>query len=783
LRISQQLHNVSTTPYNHTSTEPPRWAVRVNCYLYVSLALTLSSAFVSVLALQWIRNYDLDTSNRANPRERALYRHFRFQGLKNWRLSQIISTLPGLIHVALLLFFLGLIEWLFQTNKVVAFAMLSAVGSVVLFYMITQGAAVANVSAPFRTPISHIIERIRVLFINYVTSKVVNRPVASPRSLKSYRSREEQFMISDRLLPFSALIWLFNRQLTSQWSSTALFDILEQLTEMGDLSLKQKAFTGSSIQWSTVFDKLSVDLYRLRLADKTYPQQVQKQFSIMLEASILAGGENLNGNAHLVLTANPFARPDFQSSPIGLLCRFALRRSGKPFNIDSGNPPIELYQKICQRCANTSPLLVILCLQEVEALLLDKKIDRENMIEFLILILRTREEEAGILNLIKHPEFAELRFYLLYLGLLMFEDNLPVHRNSADCSEEQLMLSIMKLYGRKREHRQSWSTQHSLFITAMVQQLLLKLATTPPGEHTLLQLEILRHPSLKDLWMDESGSLDLRLTSLVQSHLWGPTKALYPSSSLPTPSWAQELCNAILLMTFSFNSPPKISEKGWEILTTALSTLAYCMSARPTLDSQHLTLTSSAGYISWLSNVLQGFKPAMEYPSMAFVISAMLSGPVRFLLGKGLSRVLFSLDSILMEGRGSIELLIASHMLFGLEYSNFIPSDSNELWDTPSFAVIVKNWRGFHPSPLMESDAILIRTMSRIRKGQWAEEALAFLATRKGQLVSSFTSFKSDLMGNIRHIPLTYILLTHILPMKEMFLPFGERAEWTCSLK
>jgi hypothetical protein len=732
LHISQQLHNASTIPYRRPSTEAPIWAVRVNCYLYLSLGLTLSSAFISVLALQWIRSYDLNTSNRTDPRERALFRQFRFQGLKKWHLSQIISILPGLIHIALLLFFMGLIEWLFQTNRVVAYVMLSAIGVVALFYLLTQVAAATTVSAPFRTPISQIIEKFKQFITNYLPGEIGQRPISIPLLTKTYQSREEQVIVSDKLLPLSALMWLLNRQLSSQWSSTAVIDVLEQLTKVDDLSLRKSVFTQSKVQWSAVFDKLSVDFYRLRLEDKTYPPHVQKQFFVMLEASILVGGENLSGVAQSVLMAKPFSRLDLQSSPLGLLCRFALRRSGKPFYIDSGTPPIELYRKICQKCTTTSPLLVLCCLQDLEALLSDKKIDIESIVEIITSILRSPDEVTGIVNLIKYPE---LRSRLLALGLAGFGGNLTSRRNFAK-SDEQLMLSILDLYDRQTEGGRSWSTQHSLFITAMAQQLLFKMATTPPGEHTLLQLEIIRHPSLKALWMHESGSLDLRLVYVVQNRLWGPTRALYPPASLPAPRWAQELCNSMLLMLFSFTSPPDTFGKEWEVVTTALSTLALCMSTRPIFEDESLALTSSMSPKFWLINMLQRLKPAMAYPSTAFVISAMLSGPVRSLLSKGLNNKFLSLDMDFLKGRGSTELSIVSYMLLGLEYSDFIPPSSSELWDSPSFAVIVKNWRGFQPTRLMKSDVTLIRIMSRCRNVQWAEEILAFLATRKGQIVS-----------------------------------------------
>ncbi|PVF96819.1 hypothetical protein CPB86DRAFT_679520, partial [Serendipita vermifera] len=156
--ISRQIHNTTTSFYEPPTFKPLNWAVRVNCCLYTSLGCTVSSAMISVLALQWIRGYDMHLPAMADSRKRAIYRQFRFEGLQRWLLPQIISILPLLLHIALIIFFVALIDWLVHTNIIAASTMIFITAAIIVFYMTTQLAAAITPSAPFRTPVSHAIQ-------------------------------------------------------------------------------------------------------------------------------------------------------------------------------------------------------------------------------------------------------------------------------------------------------------------------------------------------------------------------------------------------------------------------------------------------------------------------------------------------------------------------------------------------------------------------------------------------------------------------------------------------
>ncbi|TDL23812.1 hypothetical protein BD410DRAFT_720459, partial [Rickenella mellea] len=88
----------------------------VNSLWYISLALSLTSAFMSMLVKQWLQAYTHNISG--SPRERARLRHFRFMGLKAWHVPGLVAGLPVLMHMSLLLFFLGMIELLATLDEV-----------------------------------------------------------------------------------------------------------------------------------------------------------------------------------------------------------------------------------------------------------------------------------------------------------------------------------------------------------------------------------------------------------------------------------------------------------------------------------------------------------------------------------------------------------------------------------------------------------------------------------------------------------------------------------------
>ncbi|KAJ7581598.1 hypothetical protein C8J56DRAFT_728174, partial [Mycena floridula] len=104
--------NVIDVPHllDVNSMTTSRSDIWVNALWFASLSFALGAALLSVLVKQWLQHYV--SALTGTPRERVVIRHFRFLGLGRWKLPFIIGFLPVLLHIALLLFFAGLVVFL-----------------------------------------------------------------------------------------------------------------------------------------------------------------------------------------------------------------------------------------------------------------------------------------------------------------------------------------------------------------------------------------------------------------------------------------------------------------------------------------------------------------------------------------------------------------------------------------------------------------------------------------------------------------------------------------------
>ncbi|KIY68960.1 hypothetical protein CYLTODRAFT_350511, partial [Cylindrobasidium torrendii FP15055 ss-10] len=97
-------------PTADTAPAIARTDIWVNALWFTALALSLASALLAVLSKQWLRQYT--SFNSGTPRERALIRQFRYDGMEKWAVRAIIGLLPTALHLALGLFLAGLVVFL-----------------------------------------------------------------------------------------------------------------------------------------------------------------------------------------------------------------------------------------------------------------------------------------------------------------------------------------------------------------------------------------------------------------------------------------------------------------------------------------------------------------------------------------------------------------------------------------------------------------------------------------------------------------------------------------------
>jgi hypothetical protein len=125
---------------------------------FSSLACSLAAALFGMMAKQWIREYT--NFGMASPRESLRMRQYRYKGLLQWGVFEIIGTLPVLLQIAVILFLIGLIDLLWSLHHAVAavFTVLAAIP--ILMAVCMAFIPVFSSSCPYRSPFSFFLIRL-----------------------------------------------------------------------------------------------------------------------------------------------------------------------------------------------------------------------------------------------------------------------------------------------------------------------------------------------------------------------------------------------------------------------------------------------------------------------------------------------------------------------------------------------------------------------------------------------------------------------------------------------
>lgn len=130
----------------------PFTALRINILWFTSLLFSLITASIAMLVKMWLREYT--SQDFISPQERCRIRHFRAQGVRRWKLYQIANYLPFLLQISLMLFFIGLSEYLRTINHLVGFFLTGFIVFwffVVFFTIIVS--PIRDADSPFKTPL------------------------------------------------------------------------------------------------------------------------------------------------------------------------------------------------------------------------------------------------------------------------------------------------------------------------------------------------------------------------------------------------------------------------------------------------------------------------------------------------------------------------------------------------------------------------------------------------------------------------------------------------------
>ncbi|KAI0760946.1 hypothetical protein BD413DRAFT_593170 [Trametes elegans] len=171
-QISQQLAVMNNLTANTSSSgmmpslvppAPPFRAsaesIRINALWFTSLVFALFSALISIMAKQWLREYTVADS--LSSRNSVRLRQYRYDCMVAWRVPEIMALLPLLLQISLILFLVGLIDFLFLLQSTVAGITTALIAVALLFYASTTLTPVFRTSCSFKSPQSWLLVRVK----------------------------------------------------------------------------------------------------------------------------------------------------------------------------------------------------------------------------------------------------------------------------------------------------------------------------------------------------------------------------------------------------------------------------------------------------------------------------------------------------------------------------------------------------------------------------------------------------------------------------------------------
>ncbi|KAF9532481.1 hypothetical protein CPB83DRAFT_728859, partial [Crepidotus variabilis] len=109
--------------------------IRLNIFWFLSLSLSLATVVLAILCIQWLREYQ--RAAPLDPKDAISLRQIRYEGLIAWKVPTVLLSLPVLLHLSLILFFAGLLDLLWELNRIVASFVTVVSGLVFLFISLT----------------------------------------------------------------------------------------------------------------------------------------------------------------------------------------------------------------------------------------------------------------------------------------------------------------------------------------------------------------------------------------------------------------------------------------------------------------------------------------------------------------------------------------------------------------------------------------------------------------------------------------------------------------------
>ncbi|KAH9976534.1 hypothetical protein BJV74DRAFT_967626, partial [Russula compacta] len=161
-QVTQQLAGISNGDHLTAPTidtfKPTRNAIQVNILWFLSLCLSLSCGLAATLVQQWVRRY-LRLTKRAeeSPLHRVRIRAFLYNGIQEFHIRLIVENVSLMLHVAIFLFFAGLVDFLFPINEELAHVVLAVVAGFAILYTTVTFLPIIFPQCPYQTPLTSVL--------------------------------------------------------------------------------------------------------------------------------------------------------------------------------------------------------------------------------------------------------------------------------------------------------------------------------------------------------------------------------------------------------------------------------------------------------------------------------------------------------------------------------------------------------------------------------------------------------------------------------------------------
>ena len=147
----QSIQYLKFLPASPPPFSPPNYAVWVNALWFLSLVIGLTCALLATLLQQWARRYLMFSQSCSGLHKRARIRAFLTEGVEKL-LSWTVETLPSLLHISLLVFFSGLVVFLWNVDLTIFKLVLSWVGICTALYGCITVMPIFRHDSPYITP-------------------------------------------------------------------------------------------------------------------------------------------------------------------------------------------------------------------------------------------------------------------------------------------------------------------------------------------------------------------------------------------------------------------------------------------------------------------------------------------------------------------------------------------------------------------------------------------------------------------------------------------------------